>query len=314
MIFKLLRQQTSIVNFSRQFSQSEILCQQSKQASSGLYALRKSTGYALNKCREALEKHNGDIQAATKWLNEQAQKEGWAKAEKLKNRATSQGALTLHLDRTQNRAVLVEINCETDFVAKNEKFLNLSSNIALSVHRSFQSQQIKNFIQKEELNKLGFIDGSKTIGDELALAIGTIGENMSIRRAVVLNLPQDQYLSWYMHGSITDSLNNCHFGRFGALVSTSLKEKNENYKPFDIGRQIAQHIVGMNPTSLGELPAPPSPSGEPVKIDENETRLLHQEFLMKPGVRVFDFLNENHTVLNDFVRFECGETLESDPK
>lgn len=95
------------------------------------------------------------------------------------------------------------------------------------------------------------------------------------------------------------------------MVNISQTQKNENYKPFDIGRQIAQHIVGMKPSSLGEMPKEQSPAGEPVKIDENETRLLYQEFLMKPNTRVLDFLNENHSLVNDFVRLECGELVEN---
>jgi translation elongation factor EF-Ts len=71
----------------------------------------------------------------------------------------------------------------------------------------------------------------------------------------------------------------------------------------------------MKPTTLGELPGPNDPQpapGEKIKIDENETRLLYQEFLMKPETRVLDFLNENFAKVNDFVRFECGEPTEKD--
>ena len=83
-------------------------------------------------------------------------------------------------------------------------------------------------------------------------------------------------------------------------------------KPFDIGRQIAQHIVGMKPLSIGEMPKEYTVPTEPVKIDENETKLLYQEFLMKPNTRVLEFLHENHTVVNDFVRLECGEVIENE--
>lgn len=82
-------------------------------------------------------------------------------------------------------------------------------------------------------------------------------------------------------------------------------------KPFDIGRQIAQQIVGMNPKSLGEMPAEKPPAlaeGEVIKIADNESRLLYQEFLMKPNTRVLDFLFENSARINDYVRFECGDS------
>ena len=82
-------------------------------------------------------------------------------------------------------------------------------------------------------------------------------------------------------------------------------------KAFDLGRQVCQHIVGMRPKSIGETPEPRDPQTEP-KIEENETRLLHQEFLMKPNSTVFDFTQENHLQINDFVRFECGEVVEDE--
>ena len=70
----------------------------------------------------------------------------------------------------------------------------------------------------------------------------------------------------------------------------------------------------MKPKSLGELPQETAEtSSEPVKIDENDTRLLHQEFLMKPNIRVLDFLNEHHTTINDYVRFETGEIIDNEP-
>lgn len=137
-----------------------------------------------------------------------------------------------------------------------------------------------------------------------------MGENLSLRRAVIINLKENEYLGWYVHGFSSDSMNNCHFGKYGALVNFHLTEKNENYKPFDIGRQIAQHIVGMKPLSIDDISKEVNLEKE--KIDENETRLLYQEFLMKPNTRVIDFLKENHANVRDFVRFECGEILEND--
>ena len=152
----------------KSFSTSFVALNDAKKSNSALYTLRKSTGYAFNKCKEALEKHNGDIEQvrlwpldvvswshcvlyldyffrlkAKAWLIEQAQKEGWAKAEKLKNRQTQQGTLVLCTERSNNRTVLVELNCETDFVARNDKFLELSSNLAISVLKNATNSEPK---------------------------------------------------------------------------------------------------------------------------------------------------------------------------
>lgn len=297
----------------RNFSQTIVLSQTKSGSSSNLFKLRKSTGYALSKCKEALEKHSNNLEEATNWLNEQAQKEGWSKADKVKNRATQQGTLVFINDRNLNRATIVELNCETDFVARSEKFLNLSSLMALSVIQNVKTSLTKEIFSKDQLSNVSFInDASRTISDEMALAIGSLGENMSVRRAVLFNIGPKETLGWYMHGSNANPINQCHFGKYGALISMEMTEENLDYKPFEIGRQVCQHIVGLKPSTLGELPQEETEEQkESLNIDENETRLLHQEFLMKPGVRVLDFLKEQKSIVNDFVRFECGEAFET---
>lgn len=314
---KLLTQPNGIIGKInvRCFSQTLINYQKSN-----LSQLRKQTGYALSKCKAALDKFEGNIEQATKWLNEEAQKEGWAKADKVKNRATSQGTLVFVNDRQLRRASILELNCETDFVARSEKFLDISAKLALSVIKNAELTGLKQVYYKDELNKLSLVnDPNQTIADQMALAIGSLGENMSVRRAVVMNTDSNQHLSWYMHGSITQSIQQCHFGKFGALVNISMTEPNVNYQPFDIGRQICQHIVGLKPLTLGELPEPSMAKTdgnkikEPIKFNDDETRLLYQEFLMKSDTRVLDFLVENNTVVNDFVRLECGEHIQNEP-
>lgn len=75
-----------------------------------------------------------------------------------------------------------------------------------------------------------------------------------------------------------------------------------------MGRQIAQHVVGLKPLVIGDLPANNTETGE-INIDDNDTRLLYQGFLMKPEIRVLDFLQQNHLIVDDFVRFERGEEI-----
>lgn len=84
------------------------------------------------------------------------------------------------------------------------------------------------------------------------------------------------------------------------------------FKYFDIGRQVCQHIVGMKPVTIGEVPAVTADTNE-FKFNDDETRLLYQEFLMKSDARVADFLAEHKATVNDFVRFECGELVEGEP-
>lgn len=92
--------------------------QKTTASKSALFELRKSTGYALSKCRDAIEKFDGNVEEAAKWMEENAQKEGWAKSEKLKDRSMTQGMLVFHADKDAKKAIICEMNCETDFVAK----------------------------------------------------------------------------------------------------------------------------------------------------------------------------------------------------
>lgn len=157
-LFKFLNQSTLKPTLMRKISQSKSLFEETKGSSSNLFKLRKSTGYALNKCKEALEKHEGNIELATKWLDQQAQKEGWTKAEKLKNRQTKQGTLVLYADKDKKKATIIELNCETDFVARNEKFLDFSSNLAKSIllNTQVKNSKVKNSILIFKLTSLPF--------------------------------------------------------------------------------------------------------------------------------------------------------------
>jgi len=105
-MFKFLKQSSQLISQTRDIN---ITCFASQKQASGLAALRKNTGYALAKCKAALEKFDGNVEQATKWLSEEAQKEGWAKADKVKNRTTGQGTLVLVNDKNLHRASILEV-------------------------------------------------------------------------------------------------------------------------------------------------------------------------------------------------------------
>lgn len=110
-MFKFLKQSTQMFSQTvsvgtRSFS---VTCVAAQKPASGLAALRKNTGYALAKCKAALEKFNGDVDQAAKWLGEEAQKEGWAKAHKVKGRAMGQGTLVFVNDKELHRASILEV-------------------------------------------------------------------------------------------------------------------------------------------------------------------------------------------------------------
>lgn len=282
----------------------------------GLLAkLRKKTGFPFISCKKALEQHNNDYATALEWLKQEAQKEGWARATKLQGRETMHGLVGVVLEN--NIGVMVEVNCETDFVARNVKFQALVSSVANSVMKSCKSDRVeKRLVKKqmnaEQINCLPWEDQvGKTLADYVALNIGTLGENMSIRRSVCFIPGEEVLLSSYVHstGDLVAG-EKCQSGKYSSLLAYRVVapsfEAHQNLQLF--GQQLCQHIVGMNPSCIGSTEE--DPPTEETKDDEN--RMLFQEYLLDPLLTVGDVLAQNGVEIVDFARFQCGESLESE--
>jgi elongation factor Ts len=147
------------------------------------------------------------------------------------------------------------------------------------------------------------------VGEELVLGISSLGENMALRRAILFKKKAGDNTAWYIHGG-GESTGAVKYGKYISLVRLSMQPVVDGVLPFDVGRQIAQHIVGLSPKSIGDVP---SNDADSAKLSDDETRLLHQEFLMQPGIRVYDFLKKHNAEILDYVRLECGERIENEP-
>ncbi|XP_029989884.1 elongation factor Ts, mitochondrial [Sphaeramia orbicularis] len=265
-----------------------------------LMKLRKSTGYTFINCKKALEKFDNDIAQAETWLHEQAQKEGWSKANKLEGRKAKEGLIGLFVG--DKAAVMVEVNCETDFVARNEKFQQLVKDVvfaALAHHKNkTQSQEgyVKSILATDDLSKLSVGNGA-SLADHVALTIGRLGENMSVRRAVMVGIPAEWCIGSYVHGSVPGQ-TDVVMGRYGALV---VFQGGKNEEREALGRKLGQHIVGEAPVSLGNM--------DDLPCGESETRLLPQTFMGDPSRTVAQFLRGQEARVLDFVRFHCGENV-----
>ncbi|XP_060776286.1 elongation factor Ts, mitochondrial [Neoarius graeffei] len=261
-----------------------------------LVKLRKTTGYTFINCKKALEKFNNDITQAETWLHDQAQKEGWSKASKLENRRTAEGLIALL--RRENTAVMVEVNCETDFVARNETFQQLVQDVAFATMKHHQSRAqsgyVKSMMSAEDVCNLAVPQGS-SVADQLALAIGRLGENISVRRAVLVGVPADWRMGSYVHGAVLGQ-TSMPMGRYGALVVFQGGPEGQEEV---LGKKLGQHIVGEAPLSLGDV-------GD-VPCGESETRLLPQSFLLEPQYTVGQYLALQNARVLDFIRFKCGE-------
>ncbi|XP_042309276.1 elongation factor Ts, mitochondrial [Sceloporus undulatus] len=274
-----------------------------------LVKLRKKTGYSYVNCKKALEKFDDDLKEAEIWLHEQAQKEGWSKASKLQGRKTKEGLIGLLQER--NSAVMVEVNCETDFVARNAKFQHLVQQAAVGTmyhHQGTRNQlntYAKFFLKSNELSQLRMGQDGSLLSDQLALAIGKLGENMVINRAVWVSVPENIFIGSYVHGAPPEGnplLSHMMFGKYGALVICSPSEQCPKSNFAELGRRLGQHVVGMAPLSVGSLEDEPG--------GDSETKMLAQPFLLDPTISLGQYIQPRGIAVLDFVRFECGEDTE----
>lgn len=276
-----------------------------KAAESSLLAkLRKKTGYTIANCKKALEMHNNDSEKAETWLNEQAQAMGWAKATKLAGRTALQGLIAVKFDKSHG--ALVELNCETDFVAKNDKFHKMIEDAAGACFKfAHTTLQAKGPITKMELDseQLGNLsaDGGKKLSEILALFIGSVGENAVLRRAECWKAnSSDVKISGYTHPA-PPVPGEYSSGKYGALIAYKQPKDIE-----DIGRQLCQHIVGCAPRKIGD-----KDKDKPAKNSDDETCLIFQEYLLDPSFTIEEVLEQHKVEIVDYIRFSCGEIVEA---
>ncbi|XP_013864577.1 elongation factor Ts, mitochondrial [Austrofundulus limnaeus] len=264
-----------------------------------LMKLRKNTGYTFINCKKALEKFDNDIAQAESWLHEQAQKEGWSKANKLEGRKAREGLIGLFVG--DKVAAMVEVNCETDFVARNEMFQQLVKDVTLAslAHHQSKNQShagyVKSLLVGDELSKLS-MGNRPSLADHVAFTIGRLGENICVKRAVTVGVPAEWHIGSYIHGSVS-SQTEVAVGRYGALVMFRGGKEGEQDA---LGSKLGQHIVGEAPVSLGNM--------DDLSCGDSENRLLPQTFLFDPSRTVAEFLRGKQAEILDFVRFQCGET------
>ncbi|XP_026322560.1 elongation factor Ts, mitochondrial [Hyposmocoma kahamanoa] len=289
-----------IFQFLRKLHTS-LVCQAAE--SSLLAKLRKKTGYTIANCKKALEMHNNNADNAEAWLNEQAQAMGWAKATKLAGRTALQGLIAIKFDK--HHGVLVEVNCETDFVAKNEKFHKLMESATQACYKFTHNHlKSKGPVTKMELDSeqlANLTAEGKKLSEILALFIGSVGENAVLRRAECWKANSDDIkIAGYTHPA-PNSPGDYSAGKYGALLA--YKQANDTQ---DIGRQLCQHIVGCDPKKIGTKDI-----DKPAKNSDDETCLIFQEYLLDPSLTVEEVLEQNKVEIIDYVRFSCGAVVEN---
>ena len=231
---------------------------------------------------------------------------GWAKATKLEGRETAQGLIGVVLQK--NIGALIEVNCETDFVARNEKFqqfVDLASKACLKYvsghpesdlisRTEFQTESLKNLVSSN----------NKKLADEMALMIGSVGENAALRRAVCFKVPQSVQLIGMAYPSpniVAD--NEVQSGSIGAIVGI----RSQTEVTDELKKNLCLQIIGSNPLKVGN-----KEQDKPSKDADDETCLIFQEYVFDPTIKVGQLLEERQIEIVDYQRYKCGERLDSE--
>jgi elongation factor Ts len=279
--------------------------------------LREKTGAGMMDCKAALGETSGDVEAAVDWLR----KKGLAKAAKKAGRVAAEGLVGVAVKGL--KGVLVEVNSETDFVARNDLFqglVKMIADVALDVGADVEA------IKAAKV-------GNLTVADAIAETIAKVGENMTLRRAASLSVGQGAIGS-YVHNSVIDGL-----GKLGVIVALESSGKADELA--SLGRLLAQHVAAANPQAIDpsgldqalvarekdvlaeKFKAQGKPANVIEKIVESglktfykEVCLLDQPYIREPDKNVAQVLKEaERTVgapvkISGFVRYALGEGID----
>ena len=267
--------------------------------------LRERTGAGILDCKKALEEANGDIEKAVDILRQK----GIAKAQKKQSRIAAEGLTAIY--ENENKAVILEVNSETDFVSKNDKFKDLIANIGNTVLNS-------NAKTLEEAMELKYNDG--TINDYIIAETAVIGEKLSFRRFELVEKADDENFGIYIH--------------LGGKISTLAVVKGGNKV---LAKSLAMQITAMNPKYMTEEEVPEEVKAREMSVIKeqiaNEKKditaevaekmangrlnkffkeicLLDQEYIDDSKKNVKTFLEENKMEVLSYIRYEVGEGIE----
>jgi len=274
--------------------------------------LRQSTGAGFKDCNSAIQEAKGNLDKAAEILRIK----GISKASKKMSREAKEGVIAVSGD--EKKISLIEVNCETDFVAKNDNFINFVKELS-ELNNSYNSnlEKLKNSKMKN----------SKTVDENLVSLIATIGEKITIGRVKTFNHDGSKNFN-YLHTVVKDNLS-----KLAAVVSLETKNSSVNLKTF--GKQLSMHIAALNPLALEasdinkeildkevsliseELKNTGKPDEIIKKISigkinkfKEDNALLTQSWVMEPKKKVKDILKElsiNDLKIKDFYRLKIGE-------
>ena len=277
--------------------------------------LREITGVGFKDCKNAIDETNGDIEKSVEFLR----KKGIAKANKRMERTASEGLICI--SEKENNFSIIEVNSETDFVAKNSEFMNFSEEVSNVALNNFG--KLENILNSNMNNK-------KSVKENLLNLIAKIGEKITIRRSSYVDSKECVNFS-YIHSSIKKNV-----GKLGVLLSIKTNKDKKDIE--SLGKQLSMHIAASSPLSVDKndldnnilqkekeiITEEIKNSGKDAKIVDkiaigklnkfiSENTLLNQEWIMDPKKKVKDIIHEiagnDKIEIKKFIRFKVGEGI-----
>ncbi len=277
--------------------------------------LREITGVGFKDCKQAIDETKGDLEKSVELLR----KKGIAKASKRMGRTAAEGVVCI--SQHENKFSIIEINSETDFVAKNDQFINFANEVS--------NLTLKNLGKMEAILKAE-MKNKKSVQDNLVDLVSKIGEKITLRRSDYLESSQTINFS-YTHSALKQNI-----GKLGVLLSIETNKKREEIA--DLGKKLSMQIASLSPLAIDKEDLDQNilkkekeiiieelkNSGKDTKIVEkiaigkvnkfiNDSTLLNQEWIMEPKKKVRDVIKEvvgkDKMKIKKFVRFKVGEGL-----
>ena len=281
-------------------------------------ALREATGVGMMDCKKALAETNGDMEAAVDWLRTR----GLAKAAKKAGRVAAEGLVGVAIEG--RKGAIVEVNSETDFVARNDQFQSIVGNIAKLALEANGDVHV--------LSEMPYPGSGRSVSGELTDAIAKIGENMNLRRAAMIEV-SDGVVGSYVHNTVKPGL-----GKLGIIIG--LESTGDKEQLALLGKQLAMHIANTSPLSVSAEDLDPDvvareraifaeqarESGKPAEIIEKmvegrvrkyyeEVTLLAQTFVMDGETKIADVIKKAEKdvgapiKVTGFFRYALGEGI-----
>lgn len=316
------------------------------QAASPISILRKKTSMSYSLCREALNKNDNDITSAESWLQAYSLTHGQQKAAKLQTRTAKEGLISLAVSSNHKLVTFIELNCETDFVAKNQSFRDFALSMTKHYHSVYDIPIITNALDR--INQVNFgEDEIKDISSDIVALITKLGENIKLGRALRI-FTQDSNLRIFsqIHPSTKNSQQDgvkMEIGRFGAIACLRDLDSDRacvEVPPkelVEVGNRICNHVIGFSPEFI-ELPDEIKVNMEKMENEkknneeeieeashQNELQddddieessfvnprdewpsIMDQTLILSNTTNVRDYCKKNNVDIEYFRRFECG--------